>query len=48
MRVAKTVYPPMRFDSFNEWSIWFFGLCKKGLESKKLGWDKNIYIPKKK
>ena len=47
VKISKTVYPPFKFNSFNEWSMWFFGCYKMELEKTKQGWDKNTYIPKK-
>lgn len=47
MKVSRTVYPPVQIKSYNEWSMWFFGLYSQSIEKSKKDWSNNIYIPKK-
>lgn len=48
LRIKKTVYPPVQIKSYNEWSMWFFGLYSTELAKVKQGFDKNSYTPKNK
>jgi hypothetical protein len=46
LRIIRTVYPPFQFSSYNEWSMYFFGMYATEMAKIKEGWDKNIYKPK--
>jgi hypothetical protein len=48
IRISKTVYPPITVKSYNEWSMWFFGMYATELAKVKQGWDRNEYKPKNK
>jgi hypothetical protein len=48
LRIKKTVYPPVQFSEYNNWSAWFWGLYAKSIEKSKNDWDKNSYTPKQK
>jgi hypothetical protein len=46
LRIKKTVYPPSTVASYNEWSMWFWGLYAKSIEKSKNDWSRNEYKPK--
>lgn len=44
----KMVTPQFSTKYIYEWSLFFWGFYKSEMAKQKLGWDRNIYIPKKK
>lgn len=44
----KMVTPPFSTKYIYDWTLFFWGFYKSEMAKQKLGWDKNIYIPKKK
>jgi hypothetical protein len=47
LKISKTVYPPLQFSEYNNWSAWFFGLYSQSIDKSKKDWSNNIYTPKK-
>jgi hypothetical protein len=48
LRISKTVYPDVKFNSFHEWAKIMWADFKIDMNRNLSGWEKNIYIPKKK